>query len=132
MRWGELDQPCASGQCLAEDTPLVTYHPVSPREQLLEVVKPYDTKAASTEMAMPYASWPQTQLLLESGRVWRWSQNKQDPGEPGPAESLSNQSALCTQAALTPPGMGMNRTTAVRGRETGQPANLKENSALPP
>lgn len=61
--------------------PLSTHHPVSPGEQLLEVVKTCNTKAASTEMATPWVLLAVGTASSGTGKGWMSCQKKQDPGE---------------------------------------------------
>lgn len=96
----QLDIPHVSGQRLAENTSLSTYHPVSPREQLLEVVKSCETKVASTEIVMPCACLAGG--AASSGTKERLDVESEEIGLEGrgPVESLSDQSGLGAQRQL--------------------------------
>lgn len=101
---------------LAENTSLCTYHPVSPGEQLLEVVKSCDTEAASTEMAMPYG-------LLAVGTAASGTGERLDvePEEKGPGRNWASltRAALRAKVDLTLPHVGMRPSKPSSGKQTG-------------
>lgn len=71
-------------------TSLSTHHPVSPREQLLEVVKTCDTKAESTEVATPCSCGQWAQLLLQPRKA-AWRARRHDMGGLRPRQSPSSE-----------------------------------------